>query len=150
MGNVIKRKKIETLQPSTIIALQRGQELEHIISFLKTEQRFNIHVFNASEFVVRKSPEQRALRRSIRFRRYFQSTVQLQIKHDVLPVSGPQPQIYSLMAFQDKMGFTLALGVVLSISPETMEILTPLSDLSNVAGLLFCSLRIDPFTGKEL
>jgi polynucleotide 5'-kinase involved in rRNA processing len=150
VGNVLKRKKIQSLQPSTIIALQRGQELEHIISFLKTEHRINLHVFSASEFVVRKSPEQRARNRSIRFRRYFQSTVQHRIEHDALPVSGPQPLINSLMAFQDKMGFTLALGVVLSISSESMEILTPLSDMSNVAGLRFCALRIDPFTGEEL
>jgi polynucleotide 5'-kinase involved in rRNA processing len=48
------------------------------------------------------------------------------------------------------MGFALALGVVLSISSKTIEILTPLSDLSNVASLRFGSLRIDPLTGKEI
>ena len=56
----------------------------------------------------------------------------------------------TLMAFQDKMGFAIALGIVVSISSETMEILTPLSDLSNVAGLRFGALRLDPQTGKEI
>lgn len=149
-GDVLKKKKIELLQPSTIIALQREQELEHIVTPLKTDQRFNIYVFNASEVIVRRSPEKRTRRRRIRFHRYFQSTIQHQIKHDALPVSGPRPVKNSLMAFQDKMGFALALGVVLSISSETMEILTPLSDLSNVASLRFGALRIDPLTGEEI
>ena len=149
-GDVLKRKKIDSLHPSTIIALQHEQELEHIVTSLKTTQRFNIHLFNASELIVRSSPEKRALRRRIRFRRYFQSTIQHQIKHDALPASGPPPLKSSLMAFQDKMGFALALGVVLSISSETLEILTPLSDLSNVASLRFGSLRIDPLTGQEI
>lgn len=149
-GNILKRKKIELLQPNTVIVLQRKQELEHIITHLKTEQRFNILVFNTSEFIVRRSPDKRARRRSNRFLRYFQSPTHHQIKYGALPVSGPQPLKYSLVAFQDKMGFALALGVVLSISPEAMEILTPLSDLSDVAGLCFGVVRMDPLTGEEL
>jgi len=150
-GDILKKKKIELLQPSTIIALQREQELEHIIVPLKTEQRFNIYAFNPSEAVVRRSHEKRARRRRIRFHRYFQYAIQHQIQHDALPVYGQtRPAKMSLMAFQDKMGFALALGVVLSISSESMEILTPLSDLSNVASLCFGALRLDPLTGEEV
>ncbi|UCD90051.1 MAG: hypothetical protein JSW04_01020 [Desulfobacterales bacterium] len=149
-GDVLKKKKIELLQPNTIIALQRQQELAHIVTSLKTRQCFNIYVFNASEVIVRRSPEKRTRRRRIRFRRYFQSTIQHQIKHDALPVSGTPPVKHSLMAFQDKMGFALALGVVFSISSETFGILSPLSNLSNVAGMHFGSLRIDPVTGEEI
>ncbi|MBW2407369.1 MAG: hypothetical protein JRF17_08385 [Deltaproteobacteria bacterium] len=149
-GDILKKNKIELLRPSTIIALQREQTLEHIVTPLKTDLSVNIHVFNSSESVVRKSPEERARRRRIRFHRYFKSISQHQIQQDALPVFGPQPVKNSLMAFQDKMGFALALGVVLSISPEAMEILTPLSDLSNVASLCFGAIRVDPFTGEEL
>jgi polynucleotide 5'-hydroxyl-kinase GRC3/NOL9 len=149
-GNILKRKKIGLLQPSTIIGLQRDQELEQIVTPLKMDQRFNLHIFNASEFIVRKSTEKRYRRRRIRFHRYFQSTMKHQIKHDALPVFGPGPVKNSLMAFQDKMGFALALGVILSISSEAMEILTPLSDLSNVASLCFGALRINPLTGEEI
>jgi len=150
-GNLLKKKKIELLQPSTIIALQRQQELEHIITPLRTEQRCNIYVFNPCEAVVRKSPEKRTHRRRIRFHRYFQSAIQHQIQHDALPVCGQTlPTKMALMAFQDKMGFALALGVVLSMAAESMEIMTPLSDLSNVAGLRFGALRLDPLTGNEI
>ena len=150
-GNILKKKKIELLQPRTIIALQRQQELEHIITPLQTEQRCNVYVVNPCEAVVRKSPEKRTQRRRIRFHRYFQSAIQHPIQHDALPVFGQtRPAKMSLMAFQDKMGFALALGVVLSISAESMEILTPLPDLSNVAGLRFGALRLDPLTGNEI
>lgn len=150
-GSLLKKKKIELLQPSTIIALQRQQELEHIITPLQTEQRYNIYLFNPAEAVIRKSPEKRALRRRIRFQRYFQYAIQHQIQHDALPVFGQtRPATMLLMAFMDKMGFALALGVVLSISSESMEIMTPLSDLSQVAGLRFGDLRLDPRTGNEI
>jgi len=56
----------------------------------------------------------------------------------------------SLMAFLGKMGFALALGVVLSVSAESMEIMTPLSNLSDVAGLRVGALQLDPLTGNEI
>lgn len=54
------------------------------------------------------------------------------------------------MAFLGKMGFALALGVVLSVSAESMEIMTPLSNLSDVAGLRVGALQLDPLTGNEI
>lgn len=48
------------------------------------------------------------------------------------------------------MGFALGLGIVRSITSESMELLTPLSELSDVAGLHFGSLQLDPFSGQEL
>lgn len=150
-GDILKKKKIELLEPSTIIAIQREQELEHIIVPLKMEQRFNIYAFNPADAVVRRSHEKRARRRRIRFHRYFQYAMQHQIRRDDLPVYGQaRSEKMSLMAFQDKMGFALALGVVLSISSESMKILTPLQDLSNVASLFFGALRLNPHTGEEI
>lgn len=150
-GDILKTKKIELLQPATIIAIQRVQELEHIITPLKSKKSFNIHVFDPVEAVVRKSPEKRAHRRRTQFQRYFRSAIQHRIQHDALPFYGQTPPAaMSLMAFQDKMGFALALGVVLSVSSESMEISTPLSDLSNVAGLRFGAVRLDPLTGSEM
>ena len=149
-GDILKKKKIELLQPSTIIALRRETELEPIIAPLKIKQHTDIYVFDASKDIIRRSPEKRTRRRRTRFYRYFQSAIQHQIKRDALPIFGLRPVKYSLMAFQDKMGFALALGVVLSISSEIMEIWTPLPDLLNVASLRIGALRIDPFTGKEI
>jgi len=150
-GGDLKAKKIELLQPDTIIALQREGELDHILDPLQTEQRFNILQCNPAEAVVRKSPEVRSRRRQSRFQRYFQSAVLQQIQTGALPLFGRnQPAPMSLMALQDKLGFALALGVVRSISDENMEILTPLTDLSNVAGMQFSALRLDPFAGEEL
>jgi hypothetical protein len=44
----------------------------------------------------------------------------------------------------------LALGVVQTIIPIGVEVLTPLGDLTQVASLRIGSLRIDPASGKEL
>lgn len=150
-GDVLKKNKIESLQPSTIIALQRDRELEHILAPIKADRRFTIYDFSPCEAAVRRSPERRSRRRQTQFLRYFQSANQHCIQHDMIPVYGQiQPAKTSLMAFVDKMGFALALGVVLSISSESMEIATPLADLSNVAGLRFGTLQLDPLTGKEI
>ncbi|MFH1990994.1 MAG: hypothetical protein ABIK98_01120 [Pseudomonadota bacterium] len=73
------------------------------------------------------------------------------IQHNTLPTYGQiRPEVMSLMAFEDKMGFALGLGIVRSITSESMELLTPLSELSDVAGLHFGSLQLDPFSGQEL
>lgn len=60
-----------------------------------------------------------------------------------------QAECFSMAAFQDADGFALALGVVLSIRPGEAQILTPLPDLTRVAGLHIGTLRIDPHNGEE-
>jgi polynucleotide 5'-kinase involved in rRNA processing len=54
------------------------------------------------------------------------------------------------MAFQDGEGFCLALGLLVGLTADIMEILTPLSDLSKVKSLRFGSMRVDPVTGVEI
>ncbi len=54
------------------------------------------------------------------------------------------------MSFQDREGFSLALGVIRSASPDMLEISTPLRQKNKVASLRVGDLRLDLETGEEL
>jgi len=150
-GGALKHWKIELLRPCTVIALQRGRELEHIINPLKRDRHIHLHVLPPAEAARPRSSEQRANRRRALFQRYFQSSVKQSLRYSELAVYGLERAArLSLVAFQDQEGFSLALGVVLSIRQEVLEILTPLSDLTQVESLRFGALRLDPVTGEEL
>jgi len=150
-GRHLKHWKIELLQPSNIIALQKEGELDHIIGPLKRYSRHNLHILPVAEAVRSRPPERRASRRRTLFRRYFQSVTKQTVQYSTLPVCGLEhADRLSLTALQDGEGFCLALGVVVTITEDIMEIMTPLSDLSRVKSLRLGSLRVDPATGVEV
>ena len=55
-----------------------------------------------------------------------------------------------LVSFQDGHGFSLGIGVIRSVLPGALEILTPFHRIDRAAGLRVGTLRFDPETGKEL
>lgn len=150
-GRALKHWKIELLRPATVIALQRGYELKHILAPLKRDRRLTLHIFPPAKAVRTRSTEQRASRRSLLFRHYFRSAIKQAVRYTGLAVYGlERADRRSLVAFQDGEGFALALGVVLSIRREVLEVLTPLSDMTKVASLRLGALRINPVTGEEV
>ncbi|GIV20676.1 MAG: polyhydroxyalkanoate depolymerase [Armatimonadota bacterium] len=67
----LKCAKVETVRPQFVVAIQRKDELEHI---LRPIERRNLKIIRlpVPESVVIKSPEMRQQRRVMRFFRYFQ------------------------------------------------------------------------------
>ena len=150
-GANLKHWKIELLQPENIIALQKERELDHIVGPLKRHSNHKVHILPVSEAVRTRPPESRTSGRHSRFRHYFASVKKQNIRYSAFPVFDLRHcDPFSLAAFQDEEGFCLALGVVVHFSEESMEILTPLSDLSRVNSLRLGSLRVDPATGIEI
>jgi polynucleotide 5'-hydroxyl-kinase GRC3/NOL9 len=150
-GGYLKHWKIELLQPSNIIALQKERELDHIISPLKRCSPHKLHILPVAKAVRTRPLERRASRRRSVFYHYFRSVTKQTIRYSTLPVYGSKhSNKFSLTAFQDGEGFCLGLGVVLTFAEDIMEILTPLSDLSKVESLRIGSLRVDPATGIEI
>lgn len=150
-GGALKEWKIAMLRPTTIIALQRKRELEHILAPLRREARMALHSFPVVEAARSRSPEGRAKRRRALFLDYFSEALSERIRIRDLPVYGMDkvcPQ--RLVSFQDQEGFSLALGVVRSVSAGVLEIFTPPRQTNEVAGLRVCDLRLDPGSGEEL
>lgn len=150
-GGALKQWKIELLAPDAIIALQRGRELEHILTPLRLERRFPLHVLPVAPAAQPRSPERRASHRRRLFCRHFERSRIWKIRFRDLATYGMDAVCPGrILALQDEEGMTLALGVVQTIIPIGVQVLTPLCDLTQVASLRIGSLRIDPASGKEL
>ena len=87
-GGALKDWKIAMLRPKTIIAFQRGGELEYILAPLRRESELALHIFPVCDAVRPKSPEERASRRRKRFIDYFSTAQFEKIKLMDLPVYG--------------------------------------------------------------
>lgn len=147
-GGALKEWKIAMLRPTTIIALQRERELEHILAPLRRETHMALHSFPVVDAVRSRSPEGRAKRRRTLFLDYFSEALLERIRIRDLPVYGLEkvcPQ--RLVSFQDRWGLSLALGVIRSVSAGVLEIFTPLRQTNEVASLRVGDLRLDSDSG---
>jgi polynucleotide 5'-hydroxyl-kinase GRC3/NOL9 len=146
-GKALKRWKIDLLAPSTVIGLQRGSELEPILWPLRRDGRVRCVQLAVSQHVVERSRQQRIARRNARLAHYLgpaqprQFTLRQTAVYDVEHLA-----LGALMAFQDREGFALGLGVVEEIdqSGGTMVARTSLRNLKDVASIRFGTARWDP------
>jgi len=149
-GGALKEWKIELLQPQTVIAVQAEGELEHLLASLRRDRRMILHVLKPVEAVRRRSPEERAARRARLFRDYFAGAGALRLSLGGMPVYGLEKAAPGrLLSLNDAEGFSVALGIVLSLSGGELEILTPVANLREVAGVRIGDLILDAGTGQE-
>ena len=152
-GRALKQWKIELLAPSTVIGLQRGQELESILWPLRREVRLQVIEWRVSPHVVERPREARIARRRALLADYFRPA-------RPCGVSLCQMAVYeldrlaagALLAFQDAEGFTLGLGVMEEADrlDKTIIVRTPLPGLEGVASLRFGAARWDMADQREL
>jgi polynucleotide 5'-hydroxyl-kinase GRC3/NOL9 len=152
-GGALKQWKIELLEPSILVGLQRGAELEHILWPWRWDKRVRVHDLPVSEHVIEKTRTQRITHREERFRSYFQKAHTLRVPFREVVVFGIEMMAGGrLLAFQDDQGFAVALGVARAYDRKAQELTasTPLSDLEGISSIRFGSLKLDPTTGQEL
>jgi polynucleotide 5'-hydroxyl-kinase GRC3/NOL9 len=152
-GGALKQWKIELLEPSILVGLQRGAELEHILWPWRWDKRVRVHDLPVSEHVIEKTRTKRITHREERFRSYFQKAHTLRVPFREVVVFGIEMMAGGrLLAFQDDQGFAVALGVARAYDRKAQELTvsTPLSDLEGVSSIRFGSLKLDPTTGQEL
>jgi polynucleotide 5'-hydroxyl-kinase GRC3/NOL9 len=150
-GGALKEWKLELLQPQTVIALQAERELEHLLAPLRRDRRMTLHVLEPAAAVRRRSPEERAARRARLFRDYFAEAEVMRLLLGGKPVYGLEKAAPGrLLSLNDAEGFSVALGIVLGLSGGELEILTPVADLREVAGLRIGDLILDSETGEEI
>jgi polynucleotide 5'-hydroxyl-kinase GRC3/NOL9 len=152
-GRALKQWKIELLAPSTVIGLQREQELESILWPLRREARLHVVEWRVSPHTVERSHEARAARRRDHLADYLRqarpcavSLVKMAVYELERLADG------ALVAFQDAEGLTLALGVVEEADrrEKTLIVRTPLPGLEGVASLRFGAARWDLANQREL
>ncbi|MFQ5812633.1 MAG: hypothetical protein ACE5I2_05515, partial [Anaerolineae bacterium] len=145
--------KIELLQPSVLVGLARGPELEHILWPWRWDKRVRVYDLPVSEHVTEKTRPERIAHREERFRSHFQKAHTLRVPFREVVVFGIEMMAGGrLLAFQDDEGFAVALGVarVYDRKGRELTVTTPLPSLEGVSSIRFGSLKLDPMTGQEL
>jgi polynucleotide 5'-hydroxyl-kinase GRC3/NOL9 len=160
-GKELKRRKIDLLSPRFIMALQKSDEIEHVLGLYQENPLFKIYRLPLSEKVSPRSMDERRINRTNKFRDYFKNSViqelaieEVQIEGEVLDPNGDiLPLDWALkingllIGLKDSSDETLALGVIRSYSEEkkVVRVLTPLEDTQRVKTIQLSSLKVIPF-----
>jgi polynucleotide 5'-hydroxyl-kinase GRC3/NOL9 len=164
-GKELKRRKIDLLSPRFIIALQKSDEIEHVLDLYKENPLYKIHRLPLSEKVRPRSMEERRINRTNKFRDYFKNSVtqelaieEVQIEGEVFdPTGDPIPLDWSLringllIGLKDSNDEALALAVTRNYFEEkrVVRILTPLRDIQGVKTIQLSSLKVIPLYEGE-
>jgi len=152
-GGALKQWKIELLEPSVLVGIERGAELEHILWPWRWDKRVRVFELPVCERVTEKARTDRIAYRESRFQSYFERA------HTLMVPIGPVVAFEidkmtgnRLLALQDQQGFALALGVAKAYDRDTrtLAVVTPLPSLEGVSSIRFGSLKLDPATGQEI
>jgi polynucleotide 5'-hydroxyl-kinase GRC3/NOL9 len=164
-GKELKRRKIDLLSPRLILALQKSDEMEHILELYKENLDYKIVRLPLSEQVRTRSMEERRTNRTNKFRDYFKypeiqelAIGDVQIEGEVIDSSGfPIPLDWSLringllIGLKDGNDETLALGVIRNYFEEkkVIRVFTPLREIHRVKTIQLSSLKIIPIYEEE-
>ena len=164
-GKELKRRKIDLLSPRFIIALQKSDEIEHILELYKENSLYKIYRLPLSDQVKPRSMEERRIYRTNRFQDYFRhSTIyelvinEVQIEGEVLDANGDTiPLDWALringllIGLKDSNDETLALGVIRNYFEEkkVVRVFTPLRDIQGVKTIQLSSLKVIPLYEDE-
>ena len=156
-GKELKRRKIDLISPRFILALQKSDEIEHILALFQENPLYRILRLPLSEKVRPRSMEERRVNRANKFREYFKDSViqelaveQIRIEGEVLDSSGETlPLDWSLringllIGLKGNNSDVLALGLIKNhFEKKLLRVLTPLQDIQKVKTIQLSSLKI--------
>ena len=164
-GKELKRRKIDLISPRFIIALQKSDEIEHVLELYKENPMYKIYRLPLSDQVKPRSMEERKIYRTNKFQEYFKhSTIyelvinEVQIEGEVLDANGDTiPLDWALringllIGLKDSNDETLALGVIRNYFEEkkVVRVFTPLRDIQGVKTIQLSSMKIIPLYEEE-
>ena len=164
-GKELKRRKIDLISPRFIIALQKSNEIEHVLGSYNENPLYKIHRLPLSDQVRPKSMEERRMNRANKFQDYFKHAViqevvieNIQIEGEVLDPNGDiLPLDWALkingllIGLKDSHDETLDLGVIRNYIKErkVLRVFTPLSEIQGVKTIQLSSLKVIPLNEEE-
>ncbi len=151
-GNYLKISKIDLLKPSLVVAIQRGDELDGLLTPLRRSQRTELIELKSPSTARRRNIMERQRQRAARYRSYFEKGDSLTLRWSSFAIF-PEPRFEPgrLVALEDIHGFVLGLGIVHSVHRSTGEITltTPLRSVNDVDVIRIGDMRIDPETFRD-
>jgi polynucleotide 5'-hydroxyl-kinase GRC3/NOL9 len=149
-GIWFKRTKIEILRPNFIIARERESELKPILRHFSYRRDIQIFVDQVPQNIRRFSPQERAVLREQKLRRYFSDSREFQIDARNLALF-PSVQFFekekvrgTIVGLLDEEGWLLALGILLQGGPK-LTFKAPVEDSEKIKAVEASMVRIfDP------
>lgn len=150
-GLNLKWAKINLLRPALVIALQRQDELENLLTPLRYSRRAPVITLEPSPYVQHRDLDARRSHRAHLFGRYFAHSQELTVDTSRLAVFPPMPFTYhQLLALEDRAGFIRGLGILRQTLPAGgLTILTPLTSLEDVTLVHLGEICVDPHTFED-
>ena len=148
LGRILKRRKIELLDPDLVICLERAGECEPILRSYAGRSRPEILRLPVAEHVRRRSAGARRRRRETALDTYFRDAAPLRLalsglafrlmsdRSDGAPLDGRDELEGALVGLDDTGGDTLGVGAIRAVdfADRTVLVDTPVRDV-HVAGL---------------
>ena len=139
-GRLLKERKIAALDPDLVLLLQRGDECEALVARYASSSRPRVVRIAAAGRPRSRSQAVRRAHRMAAFDRYLHRAAVVPIALSGVAVRTPADVPLdacadALCGLDDARGDTLALGVVASVTSETLRVLTPLPRRTGVAGV---------------
>ncbi len=151
-GGALKRSKVDLLQPTVVVGIQRGSELEHLLLPLRRSHRVRVIDLPVSHGARCRDVRVRREHRRTRFRAYFERARTLELAWRGLAVfPAPVFTPHRLVALVDVYGFALALGIVVAshVARGMLTLYTPLPSPAGVDAICLGDLALDPHTFWE-
>lgn len=152
-GGVLKQALVDLLEPAALFALQREDELEHVLAPLRHSARTRVVEVPMSGSVKRRSFAQRRAHRHEQYRAYFRAANRLVVDWSSLAVfPAPSFRRNLLVALEDVAGLALALGIVTEEhrARRTIVLHTPARALEGVDALRLGYVELNPESCEEL
>ncbi len=154
-GRALKIGKINAISPKQIIAIQRNDELEHILGII---EGITIHRLSVSKYVKLRSREKRIKYRDRCFSNYFKDPYKLEVLlNDVKILYNERP--FDIKERYLKQGTllglnrnsdTIALGILDMISPNKISIITPLEYIQDVNRIVIGDIMLNEIIYENL
>jgi polynucleotide 5'-hydroxyl-kinase GRC3/NOL9 len=146
-GHALKQAKIDLLRPSYLVAIQKEDELERLLTPIRKSKRVRVFVMKPSPAVLVRNLSVRQAYRTERFKDFFNHAQSLEMGWGRFPIFPyPKFALNRLLAFEDVDGFVLSLGIIEKIDrvSKTLTIFTPLESLVKVNALHLGNVLVEP------
>ena len=150
----LKFQKVDLLQPTHLIGLQRRREIEGLLKPHHFRPDMAIHRLKIPDKIRMKSPDQRRSNRSRKFAAYFQEVKLYEKSLDGIKVVSPFKVRYRgkglkgvLIGLNDEANFNLGLGILenLDVHRGTISFVAPELDLTKIRIIRIGSIEVDLF-----
>ena len=152
-GRVLKQFKIDLLKPDIIIALERSDELEHILRSFAFQKMPKILRLPVLKKTGTKSTAIRSEYRTDQFRAYFKNAKDMTVSLENIGIRFTRESIRlnnielknRIISFRDKKNMDMALGIVTEAHARKriIKVRTPLKRNRKIASIVIGTVQVD-------